>query len=70
VKWRDVNYLCHGLEAEVIHDDGPPDCPFVCSHHGTISCSPDGEPSLRIAGGDIKFFHDAIVLLVPPRRKR
>jgi hypothetical protein len=71
MKWRDVDYLCDGLEAEVIADVGPSDSPCVRSHHGTIVCGPDDAlPKLRVQGGQLMAFHEAIVLIVPPRSKR
>jgi hypothetical protein len=75
MKWRDVNYLCHGLEAEVIieaknepHTRGEP-VP-VRRLHGVIQCADhDARPHLMVGGleGWKMHFEDAIVLLVPPR---
>jgi hypothetical protein len=66
-----VDYLCRGLEAEVIADVGPSDAPCIRSYHGTIVCDPDdAAPRLRVHGGQLINFHEAIVLIVPPRSKR
>lgn len=71
MRWRDLNYLCHGLEAEVIFDDRQTiaDTPKITRIHGTIECNGfDVVPRLRLAGSqNTMVFHDALVLLIPPK---
>ena len=76
MRWKDVNYLCHGIEAEVICEDhgtipavGEP-VPLV-RHHGVIECSAyDTVPSLYVNAGRRLVFDTAVVLLVPSNSRR
>lgn len=77
MRWGDVNYLCHGLEAEVICEDiqivEHPTMAVPLAHfHGTINCpNRDFQPSLRVGLDTYRMFvEDAIVLLVPPTRSQ
>ena len=72
MRWRDVDYLCHGLEVIVVYDDreGEIGRPAVTPKRvrGVIECEfEDDFPTLIASDKTVHAFSTAIVLLVPPR---
>ena len=71
MRWKDVNYLSHGLEAIVVKDNldpSPGATPNLVRVRGVIECPGyDDFPSLKTPDGAKHIFYQAVVLLVPPR---
>lgn len=69
MRWKDVNYLCHGIEAEVVTDSGD-STPTLVSYHGIIECADyDALPRLAV-GSRLLSFEAAVVMLVPTQSSR
>ena len=74
MRWKDINYLFHGLEVIVISDEAEWDpgfagrpSPSLTHHRGVIECRSHDDYPVLLVNNDRRTFYQAAVLIVPPR---